>query len=97
MECNFCWRVSAIVCFIFALALSGFAQESRAILTGRVSDPAGSAIPNAIIIIKNQQTNIETTITTGDEGNYTVIALQPGRYTVSVEAPGFKRAESDDG
>ncbi|HEX8424616.1 MAG TPA: carboxypeptidase-like regulatory domain-containing protein, partial [Pyrinomonadaceae bacterium] len=77
------------------LAISGFAQESRATLTGRVSDQTGAAIPNATVVVRSQQTNIETTVTTGDEGNYTVTPLQPGRYTVSIEAPGFKRAVSD--
>lgn len=96
MRFTFCWRVFASA--VALLLLSAFtikAQESRATLTGRVSDPAGAAVPNATVVIRNQQTNLETTVTTGDEGNYTVPALQPGRYTVSVEAQGFKRAESD--
>jgi hypothetical protein len=77
------------------LAISSFAQESRATLTGRVSDAAGAAVPAAKVSIKSQQTNIVTDVVTGEEGNYTVTALQPGLYTVSVEAAGFKRAESD--
>lgn len=95
MAPSFYRRVPAILAAVLCLTISSFAQESRATLTGRVSDPAGAAIPNATVIIKNQQTNIETTVTTSGEGNYTAIALQPGRYTVSVESPGFKRAESD--
>jgi hypothetical protein len=77
------------------LAISSFAQESRGTLTGRVSDPAGAAVPNATVVVKNQQTNIEITVTTSDEGNYTVTPLQPGRYTVSIESGGFKKAISD--
>ncbi|HEY0099195.1 MAG TPA: TonB-dependent receptor [Pyrinomonadaceae bacterium] len=84
-----------VLAAVLCLALSSFAQESRGTLTGRVSDQTGAAIPNATVIVKSQQTNIETTVTTGDEGNYTVTPLQPGRYTVSIEAPGFKRAVSD--
>lgn len=96
MRSTFCWRfVAPAVAILLLSAFTVEAQESRATLTGRVSDPAGAAIPNATVVIKNQQTSLETTITTGEEGNYTVTALLPGRYTVSVEAQGFKRAESD--
>ncbi|MDQ3258258.1 MAG: carboxypeptidase-like regulatory domain-containing protein, partial [Acidobacteriota bacterium] len=95
MKFDLCNHVLSVLLVLLTLATVNFAQESRATLTGRVSDQAGAAVPNATVIIKNQQTNIETTVTTGDEGNYTVTALQPGRYTVSVESQGFKRAESD--
>jgi Carboxypeptidase regulatory-like domain len=88
-------RTLALALAVFALALPSLAQESRATLTGRVSDPAGAAIAGAAVSITNQQTNITTTATTGDEGNYTVPFLMPGRYTVKVEKQGFKTAESD--
>ncbi len=91
----FCRRVLAVVPAVLFLTVIAVAQESRATLTGRVSDPAGAAVAGAKVSIMSQQTNIATDVVTGDEGNYTVTALLPGRYTVSVEAQGFKRAESD--
>ena len=90
------WRMSALIAFVLTLTFTGFAQESRATLTGRVSDAGGATVPGATIVVRNQQTNLETNVTTGDEGNYTVTPLQPGLYTVIVEAPGFKRAQSDE-
>ncbi|MBA3712465.1 MAG: TonB-dependent receptor [Pyrinomonadaceae bacterium] len=95
MAPSFYRRVPAILAAVLCLTISSFAQESRATLTGRVGDAAGASVPGAKVSIKNQQTNITIDVVTGDEGNYTVTALQPGRYTVSVEAQGFKRAESD--
>ncbi|HVF88329.1 MAG TPA: TonB-dependent receptor, partial [Pyrinomonadaceae bacterium] len=92
---SFCRRVPVIFVCVLSLTISAFAQESRATLTGRVSDPTGASIPGANVTITNQQTNIDTNVTTGDDGNYTATALQPGRYTVTVEAGGFKRAQSD--
>ena len=88
-------RLTALAALVLAFAGTCLAQESRATLTGRVSDPTGAAIPGASITVKNQQTNLDTNVATGAEGNYTVTPLQPGRYTVTVEAQGFKRAESD--
>jgi hypothetical protein len=86
--------VPTLVFCVLASALVCLGQESRATLTGHVSDPNGAVIPGASVIVKNNQTSLETRTTTNEEGNYTVPFLQPGTYTVSVEAQGFKRAES---
>jgi hypothetical protein len=95
MSPSFCRRLPAIFAAVLCLAMSSFAQESRATLTGRISDQAGAGVPGAKVSIKSQQTNIVIDVVTNDEGNYSVSALQPGLYTVSVEGQGFKRAESD--
>src|SRR4051794_11865337 len=95
MERSLCWRLPTLLSIVFALALSSFAQESKATLTGRVSDPAGAGIPGAKITVKNQQNNAESTVNTGEEGDYTITQLLPGRYTVTVDAQGFKTAVSD--
>ncbi|MFL6211276.1 MAG: TonB-dependent receptor domain-containing protein [Pyrinomonadaceae bacterium] len=88
-------RALALAAFVLALALPSFAQEFRATLTGHISDPAGAAVPGAIVTVKNQQTNVETSTTTTGEGDYTIPLLQPGKYTATVQAPGFKQASSD--
>jgi hypothetical protein len=87
--------VPTIVFCLLAAALTTFGQESRATLTGTVTDPNGAAVPNAAVLVTNQQTNITTTVNTSGEGNYTATPLLPGRYTVVVEAAGFKKAQSD--
>ncbi len=72
--------------------LGAFAQEFRAVITGRVSDPSGAATPAAQLTVQNVQTNEQFKTTTGADGNYTVPFLIPGRYRIIVEATGFKRA-----
>jgi hypothetical protein len=88
-------RILALALAVCVLALPSLAQESRATLTGRVSDPNGAAVPGATVQITSQQTNLTTTTTSNDEGNYSVPSLQPGLYTVKVEKQGFKAAESN--
>jgi hypothetical protein len=91
-----CRRLLVLAFALLAFALPTPAQEFRASLTGHITDPAGAAIPGATVRVKNQQTGQETTTTTSGEGSYTVNTLQPGMYTVTVEAQGFKSAVSDN-
>ena len=95
MSRSFCRRVLPLAIAVLCLAVSGFAQEFRATLTGQVSDQSGASIPGAKVTVKNRETNVETTVSTGEDGNYTIPLLQPGDYTLSVEAQGFKRAVNE--
>jgi hypothetical protein len=65
-------------------------QETRATLNGRVEDTEHAAIPHAKVTARNLASGVESTITSGDDGNYTLSFLQPGNYNLTVEAPGFK-------
>src|SRR5713101_817753 len=67
------------------------AQEFRATVTGRVTDPGGLSVPGATVTIVNSQTaETATGFTTGD-GAYTIPFLKPGVYTVSAELTGFRK------
>ena len=68
------------------------AQETRAIITGTVSDPQGAAVPAARLEIRNLETNVVTTAQTNGSGTYTAPPINPGHYSVSVAAAGFKVA-----
>jgi hypothetical protein len=95
MRRSLCWRLLAMLTLLLAVSLSGLAQEFRATLTGRITDPNGAAVPGATVTVTNQKTNEVNNATTSDEGNYTVPFLQPGTYLVTVEAKGFKTAKSN--
>ncbi|HWR52290.1 MAG TPA: carboxypeptidase-like regulatory domain-containing protein [Bryobacteraceae bacterium] len=67
------------------------AQEFRATLTGRIVDASGGGVPNAAVTIANTATNDTRNTSTDGQGNYTVPLLPPGSYSISAEAPGFKK------
>jgi Carboxypeptidase regulatory-like domain/TonB dependent receptor len=73
------------------LLLPAFGQEFRATVTGRVVDPSNAAIASATVIVRNPQTNEAVTVVTNSDGVYTVPFLNPGVYSISIEAPGFKK------
>ena len=71
-------------------------QETRAVITGTVTDPQGAAVPAAKLEIKNLGTNVVTIAQTNGAGIYTAPPINPGRYSVSVSSPGFKMAVETD-
>lgn len=72
------------------LAGSAAAQPSPAALRGRVVDPSGGRVPQAIVILKGPAG--ELTLVTGADGGFQADALPPGEYLVAAAAPGFAAA-----
>ena len=70
-----------------------YAQAITAKVVGTVSDPSGAAVPTAIVSIHNVQTNQVRSTKTNEVGNYEFSFLPIGEYTLSIEAPGFQKAE----
>ena len=66
------------------------AQVGTATITGRVTDSTGAVVPNAQITIVQPETNFKFDSVTNSEGIYRVQSLQPGVYTVTIRAEGFK-------
>jgi len=60
-------------------------------ITGIVTDSQGAALPGVNVEVRNIATNVISTATTNDEGNYLVANLIPGSYELSANLPGFKR------
>ena len=67
------------------------AQGVQGSITGRVTDPSGAATPGVKVEMKNTGTNQTVTTVTDSIGQYTAPFLSPGTYSVTVEAPGFKK------
>src|SRR5438552_517824 len=82
--------VFPLICILF-LVTSARAQF-RATIQGTVLDPAGGVVAGAKITVLNQDTGATRESTASAEGFYRVAELPPGKYTVIVEAPGFKSA-----
>ena len=62
-------------------------------LTGIIKDPSGASIPNVTVTLTSNGTGQARTATTGADGSYRFVLLQPGDYKVKFAASGFKTAE----
>ncbi len=72
-------------------AVGLFAQGTTSRVLGVVQDPSGAAVPGATVRLVNEGTQVSFATRTSESGTYVFEAVQPGRYTVEVEAPGFKK------
>lgn len=73
------------------LACAAWGQQFRGSLTGRVLDQQQAVIPHAQISAVNLDTGARWETVSGTNGQYTLPFLDPGRYRVVAEAPGFRR------
>src|SRR5437764_1773490 len=69
------------------LSAAMFAQTAS--VTGRVSDPGCAVVPDAVVTVQSTTSGISTTGKSNDEGYYSVPALNPGSYDVTVSKTGF--------
>ena len=77
---------------LFMAANWASAQTNTADILGTVTDAGGAVIPNVKVTVVNTATNDTKTTTTGSNGDYIFNLMIPGTYTLTVEAPSFKRA-----
>ncbi len=70
------------------------AQGVTGVISGTVTDPAKAPIPGATVTIANADTGVTAwTGRTNDSGVYRAPNLPVGRYTVTVDAGGFKKQQ----
>jgi hypothetical protein len=75
---------------VLLLAPFCFGQQLTGTLSGTVYDQSGAVIPNAQLQMKNEASgDVRNTVANGS-GFFTITAVQPGSYTVTVSAKGFK-------
>lgn len=85
-----------LIVILFSLAILGSissrwarGQDARGNLVGRAVDSNGAVIPNALVKATNLSTNTTVQTSTNGEGNYQLLFLSTGTYSVSIEAKGY--------
>lgn len=69
-----------------------FSQAITAKVVGTITDPSGALVAGASVELKNADTGLVRTATTGDQGSYEFSFVPVGNYTLTVEAAGFQKA-----
>jgi hypothetical protein len=86
----------AILATILLALLIAFPVNSRAqvvggTISGTISDSTGAAIPNAAVLVHNDETGNERHLQTGPDGRYAAPSIPVGTYTVTADADGFSQ------
>jgi hypothetical protein len=74
-------------------AVLACAQSITGAISGTVTDPTTAAIAGASLRLTSSATGAERTASTNEAGRFYFGSLQPGTYTLAVEAAGFRRLE----
>ena len=87
---GFCLAVVAL-----CLASQILTAQTQGRITGRVTDASGAVIVGAKVTIENVGKKVQRVLETNGSGDYVAPGLEPGLYSVTVEAPNFKKAVRD--
>ena len=77
---------------LLALATPLWAQKDAGAIVGLVRDPSGAVVTGAKVTVTDVDRGIQLTLSTNDQGEYVASPLRIGRYSVTVEKQGFKKA-----
>src|ERR1700691_132644 len=90
---RFPFVLAVAICLCLSAMLLGSplsAQSTFGSVSGSVAHASGSAVPDAQVTLTSTATSAKQTYTTGGDGLYSFVNLNPGEYRLDVEKAGFK-------
>ena len=84
------------VVLLATLVATANAQDFRGGITGRITDGSGGRLPGVTVTATNVATKVASATTTNGEGDYSILYLVPGVYTLAAELQGFKKVIQDN-
>jgi outer membrane receptor protein involved in Fe transport len=73
-----------------------FAQAASASISGTITDAQGGVLPGVTLTVQNAESGVVRTSVTEADGKYRVAGLNPGRYNLTTELPGFQMVAVKD-
>lgn len=61
-----------------------------------MTDPSGALVPGASVTVTQAETGFTRTVTTNNLGEYRVVGIPAGSYTIAVEKAGFQKSEKSN-
>jgi len=89
------FRVALLSILLILVSALCWAQKDAGTIVGTVKDATGAVVSGASVTVTDVERGEKFTSKTNDTGEFVAGALHIGRYTVTVEKSGFKRAVSE--
>lgn len=89
----FC-ATAVFVCALFS-AYKGVAQTGAGELSGHVTDKSGAAVSGASVVITDTATHVSLMTQATWTGDFSMLYLKPGAYSVRASAAGFRPSEAE--
>jgi hypothetical protein len=91
-DLSFISRLAVLIAAMGVGANTVRGQSTLGSILGTVRDPAGASVATCRVTLENNGTSAKRMILSDQAGGYSVTNLEPGIYTVTMEAPGFQLA-----
>lgn len=88
--------ISAVALIFLALTSPAQAQSIYGQISGNITDPKGGIVADASVRVTEQNTKTIREVRTDSSGDFRVLNLDAGVYTITIIAPGFANAERKD-
>jgi hypothetical protein len=83
--------------FILApTSLLAQAQATTGVIRGTVTDSGGRPLTDAVVTLRNRETNARRVLNTNSQGAYVATLLRVGTYDVSARALGFREEQRSE-
>lgn len=82
-------RFAGLLAIGLLISNAAFGQLSTASVNGTVRDPKGAVIPGATVVLRSVDTGVEHRSATNGSGEYIILNITPGTYTIQASATGF--------
>src|ERR1700733_4445329 len=93
---NTIWNLKTLAGVLAVLSIACLPAGAQLVsgnLSGTVYDVSGAIVADATVIAHNDATGVDSTTTSTSTGEYRIVNLPGGTYTVIVTAAGFSKAE----
>ncbi len=88
-------RAIRVLCVLLILMATPVLAQFTASIQGVVQDQSGADVANASLQLVNNATGATKVATADASGNYRFISLAPGKYTITADAAGFSKVQTD--
>src|SRR5882724_3337296 len=93
MRLRFCLLAACTLVLLWPQVAA--AQTATGSIIGTITDSTGAVVSGAIVTVQSASTGTTQTRTTTTSGTYSIVALDPGDYSVKVESGGFQGVQAN--